>query len=109
MSSLVIAPLTASDLPAATALLTAALPHDPHVAVVAEEKLFGGNVPWTLHNSADHNVHDVHDSANHDVHDVHDRSDVDLDDGGMSTLLFADNIEYWVAVVANFEKHISGG
>lgn len=43
MSSLVIAPLTASDLPAARALLTAALPHDPHVAVVAEEKLFGGN------------------------------------------------------------------
>lgn len=35
--------------------------------------------------------------------------DVDLDDGGMSTLLFEDNLEYWVAVAANFEKHISGG
>lgn len=34
--------------------------------------------------------------------------DVDLDDGGMSTALFEDNIEFWVTILANFEKHISG-
>jgi Putative bacterial sensory transduction regulator len=32
--------------------------------------------------------------------------DVDLDDGGMSTKLFEDNLEFWVAVMAAFEKHI---
>lgn len=35
--------------------------------------------------------------------------DVDLDDGGMSTALFEDNLEFWVAIMASFEKHISGG
>ena len=32
--------------------------------------------------------------------------DVDLDDGGVSTKLFEDNLEFWVAVMAAFEKHI---
>jgi hypothetical protein len=32
--------------------------------------------------------------------------DVDLDDGGMSTELFTDNVEFWQAIVANFEEHI---
>ncbi len=32
--------------------------------------------------------------------------DVDLDDGGMSAKLFEDNIEFWVAIMAQFEKHI---
>lgn len=35
--------------------------------------------------------------------------DVDLDDGGMSTALFHDNLEFWVTIMASFEKHISGG
>lgn len=35
--------------------------------------------------------------------------DLDLDDGGMSTALFEDNVEFWVSILANFEKHISGG
>lgn len=35
--------------------------------------------------------------------------DLDLDDGGMSLALFEDNIEFWVAILANFEKHLSGG
>lgn len=35
--------------------------------------------------------------------------DLDLDDGGMSAALFEDNVEYWVSILANFEKHISGG
>ena len=30
----------------------------------------------------------------------------DLDDGGISSLLFADNLEFWSSVVARFEKHI---
>lgn len=34
--------------------------------------------------------------------------DIDLDDGGMPVALFEDNIEWWVATLANFEKHISG-
>lgn len=32
--------------------------------------------------------------------------DLDLDDGGVSRLLFIDNLEFWTSVVANFEKHI---
>ncbi|HEX6377253.1 MAG TPA: YbjN domain-containing protein [Allosphingosinicella sp.] len=32
--------------------------------------------------------------------------DVDLDDGGMSPLLFIDNIEFWASVLGNFERHI---
>lgn len=32
--------------------------------------------------------------------------DVDLDDGGMSTKLFEDNLEFWVLLMAQFEKHI---
>ena len=32
--------------------------------------------------------------------------DVDLDDGGVSSLLFIDNIEFWASVLGNFEKHI---
>ena len=32
--------------------------------------------------------------------------DVDLDDGGMSKLLFEDNLEYWVVLMAGFEKHL---
>jgi hypothetical protein len=34
--------------------------------------------------------------------------DLDLDDGGMSTALFEDNLEWWVATLAGFEKHIAG-
>ncbi len=32
--------------------------------------------------------------------------DLDLDDGGISTKLFEDNLEFWVAVMGAFEKHI---
>ena len=32
--------------------------------------------------------------------------DVDLDDGGLSPLLFIDNIEFWSSVLSRFEKHI---
>jgi hypothetical protein len=32
--------------------------------------------------------------------------DIDLDDGGMSTALFADNLEFWTAVTGAFQKHI---
>ncbi|HYD36053.1 MAG TPA: YbjN domain-containing protein [Allosphingosinicella sp.] len=32
--------------------------------------------------------------------------DVDLDDGGVSQLLFIDNIEFWASVLGNFERHI---
>ena len=32
--------------------------------------------------------------------------EVDLDDGGVSTTLFEDNLEFWVVVMAAFEKHI---
>lgn len=32
--------------------------------------------------------------------------DIDLDDGGVSQLLFIDNIEFWASVLGNFEKHI---
>jgi hypothetical protein len=32
--------------------------------------------------------------------------DVDLDDGGVSALLFIDNIEFWASVLGRFEKHI---
>ena len=34
--------------------------------------------------------------------------DLDLDDGGMSTALFEDNIEFWVTIMASFERHIRG-
>lgn len=33
--------------------------------------------------------------------------DVDLDDGGLSPLLFIDNLEFWVLVMSEFEKFIS--
>lgn len=33
--------------------------------------------------------------------------DVDLEKGGMSTALFVDNLEYWVATMAAFEKFIA--
>ena len=32
--------------------------------------------------------------------------DVDLDDGGLSTLLFIDNIEFWSSVLGDFERFI---
>ncbi len=32
--------------------------------------------------------------------------DVDLDDGGMSRLLFEDNLEFWTLLMAEFEKFI---
>ena len=32
--------------------------------------------------------------------------DLDLDDGGISPLLFADNLEFWTSVLSAFEKHI---
>jgi len=32
--------------------------------------------------------------------------DVDLDDGGMSPLLFIDNLEFWIAILGQFEQHI---
>jgi hypothetical protein len=32
--------------------------------------------------------------------------DVDLDDGGLSSALFIDNIEFWASILGNFEKHI---
>ena len=32
--------------------------------------------------------------------------DVDLDDGGLSTALFIDNLEFWTSVLGNFERHI---
>lgn len=32
--------------------------------------------------------------------------DVDLDDGGVSRLLFVDNLEFWVLLMGEFEKHI---
>jgi hypothetical protein len=32
--------------------------------------------------------------------------DVDLDDGGLSPLLFIDNIEFWASILGNFERHI---
>jgi len=32
--------------------------------------------------------------------------DVDLDDGGLSPALFIDNMEFWTASLAKFEKHI---
>lgn len=35
--------------------------------------------------------------------------DVDLDDGGMSTALFTDNLEFWTAVTGAFQKHIEWG
>ena len=34
--------------------------------------------------------------------------DVDLDDGGISTKLFEDNLEFWGLLMAQFEKHIDG-
>lgn len=34
--------------------------------------------------------------------------DVDLDDGGLSTKLFEDNLEFWVLLMSQFEKHIGG-
>jgi hypothetical protein len=32
--------------------------------------------------------------------------DIDLDDGGISPLLFIDNIEFWASVLGEFERHI---
>ena len=32
--------------------------------------------------------------------------DIDLDDGGVSTALFTDNLEFWTAVNGAFQKHI---
>jgi hypothetical protein len=32
--------------------------------------------------------------------------DVDLDDGGLSPLLFIDNVEFWTSALGRFEKHI---
>lgn len=32
--------------------------------------------------------------------------DVDLDHGGMSEMLFLDNLEFWTSVMAGFEKHL---
>jgi hypothetical protein len=32
--------------------------------------------------------------------------DVDLDDGGLSPLLFVDNVEFWTSVLGNFERQI---
>jgi hypothetical protein len=32
--------------------------------------------------------------------------DVDLDDGGLSPLLFVDNLEFWTSALGRFEKHI---
>lgn len=32
--------------------------------------------------------------------------DVDLDDGGLSALLFIDNLEFWASVLPKFEQHI---
>jgi hypothetical protein len=32
--------------------------------------------------------------------------DLDLDDGGLSPLLFIDNIEFWASVLGKFEQHI---
>jgi hypothetical protein len=32
--------------------------------------------------------------------------DVDLDDGGLSPLLFIDNLEFWTSALGRFEKHI---
>ena len=32
--------------------------------------------------------------------------DVDLDDGGISTALFIDNLQFWETVLVNFERHI---
>ncbi len=34
--------------------------------------------------------------------------DVDLDDGGVSPKLFEDNVEFWVLLMSQFEKHIAG-
>ncbi len=34
--------------------------------------------------------------------------DVDIDDGGISTKLFEDNLEFWVLLMSQFEKHIDG-
>jgi hypothetical protein len=35
--------------------------------------------------------------------------DVDLDDGGVSTALFIDNLQFWTSVKAAFEQHIGWG
>lgn len=32
--------------------------------------------------------------------------DLDLDDGGISRLLFIDNVEFWTSVLGKFEQHI---
>jgi hypothetical protein len=32
--------------------------------------------------------------------------DLDLDDGGLSAALFADNLEFWDAVLGKFERHV---
>lgn len=32
--------------------------------------------------------------------------DLDLDDGGMNDLLFEDNVEFWVAIMAKYEKYV---
>jgi len=33
--------------------------------------------------------------------------DVDIDDGGISTKLFEDNLEFWVLLMSEFEKNLS--
>jgi type 1 fimbria pilin len=35
--------------------------------------------------------------------------DLDLDDGGVSKALFADNFQFWISVLNQFEKHIGWG
>jgi hypothetical protein len=32
--------------------------------------------------------------------------DIDVDDGGISSALFSDNLEFWASVLADFERHI---
>ena len=35
--------------------------------------------------------------------------DVDLDDGGVSQMLFIDNLEFWTSAMGRFEKHVGFG
>ena len=32
--------------------------------------------------------------------------DLDLDDGGISTALFIDNLQFWTSILDKFERHI---
>jgi len=34
------------------------------------------------------------------------KQDLDVDDGGVSRLLFEDNLEYWVLVLSEFAEYI---